>query len=142
MLLSETIYAEIQDLAGQGNEAIDQGRLGDAITLWQSALQLLPTPASQWQAAFWLYASMGEAYYQLAAFNEAITMFNQAASYPEAGDNPYPYYMLGKCYWHLKHERAPEFLLKAYDLDGEGIFSADLADGDNCLQYLYDRGLL
>lgn len=142
MQLPENLYTSLSSLADQGNTLLDQDQPKEAIRIWREALALLPEPADQWQAAFWLYASMGEAYYQLAAFNEAITMFNQAASYPEAGDNPYPYYMLGKCYWHLKHERAPELLLKAYDLDGEGIFSADLADGDNCLQYLYDRGLL
>lgn len=142
MQLSETIYAEIQDLADQGNVAIDQGRLGDAITLWQSALQLLPTPASQWQAAFWLYASMGEAYYQLELFDEAIVVLNQALTSPESKENPYPYYMLGKCHWRLEHERAAEYLLQAYELDGQGIFAADMVDGEVCLQYLYDRGLL
>ena len=50
--------------------------------------------------------------------------------------------MIGKCCWRVQHERAAEFLLKAYDLDGEGIFAVDPIDGQDCLQFLYDRGLI
>lgn len=142
MQLAEEVYEELQDLADQGNIALDQGRLSEAISLWQQALSLLPEPLNQWQATFWLYASMGEAYYQQASFEDAIQMLVQAQDNPEAKDNPYPYYMLGKCYWRLEHERAAEYLLKAYELDGEGIFAADTIEGEDCLQYLYDRGVL
>ena len=50
--------------------------------------------------------------------------------------------MMGKCCWRVQHERAAEFLLKAYDLDGEGIFAADPVDGQECLQFLYGLGLI
>ena len=142
MELSETVYEELQDLADQGNVALDQGRLTDAIALWQEAMELLPEPVQQWQAAFWLYASMGEAYYQLERFEDALTVLQQALSCPEGKENPYPYYMLGKSYWRLDHEHASDYLLKAYDLDGQGIFDADSLEGELCLQHLYDQGLL
>lgn len=142
MQLSDAIYNELHGLADQGNVAIDQGRFNEAILLWEQALQLLPEPVTQWQAAFWLYASMAEGYYQLERFDESVASLTQAMNCPEAKENPYPYYMLGKCYWRLDHEQAAEYLLKAYDLDGEGIFAADTVDGDSCLQYLYDRNLL
>lgn len=142
MQLSDAIYNELSGLADQGNVSIDQGHFNEAILLWQEALQLLPEPVTQWQAAFWLYASIAEGYYQLERFDEAIVALTQAMECPEAKENPYPYFMLGKCYWRLNHERAAEYLLKAYDLDGEGIFAADTVDGDSCLQHLYDRGLL
>lgn len=142
MQLDEAVYEELQDLADQGNLALDQGRLDEAISLWQQALALLPQPLTQWQAAFWLYASIGEAYYQQASYEKAIQVLVEAQSNPEAKGNPYPFYMLGKCYWRLNNERAVEYLLNAYELDGEGIFAADTIEGEDCLQYLYDRGAL
>lgn len=140
--LSDAIYETLSGLAEQGNIAIDHGEFNEAILLWQEALQLLPEPVAQWQAAFWLYASIAEGYYQLDDFDEAIAALTQALACVEAEENPYPYYMLGKCYWRINHERAAEHLLKAYDLGGEGIFTADTVDGGSCLQHLYDRGLI
>lgn len=142
MQLTDSIYDELHGLAEQGNIAIDEGRFNEAIALWEQALTLLPKPVNQWQAAFWLYASMAEGYYQLDQFDESITHLVLAQACPESKENPYTYYLLGKCYWRLSHEQAAEYLLKAYDLDGEGIFSADTVDGKGCLQYLYDRSLL
>lgn len=142
MQLDGIIYDQIQLLSTEGNRAMDQRQLEQAVELWLDALDLLPEPKAQWQAAFWLNASLGEAYYQLGQFDQAIVVLNEAALYPEAQDNPYPFYMLGKAYWRLKHERSVEYLLKAYDLDGEGIFSADGVEGEICLQYLQDKGIL
>ena len=142
MQLDGAVYTAISDLADQGNIAMDQGQYQEAILLWEEALHYLPEPVTQWQAAFWLYASMAEGYYQLEDFEQAIAMLNLALECAEAKENPYPYYMMGKSYWRLNQEQAAEYLLKAYDLDGEGIFAADSVDGENCLQYLYDQGLL
>lgn len=142
MQLDPAIYEQIQSLSAQGNTEIDQGHLNEAIALWQQALTLLPAPQNQWQAAFWLNASIGEAYYQLKQFDHAIAVLKEASLYPEAEDNPYPSYMIGKCYWRLEHEHSVEYLITAYDLDGEGIFSADGVEGEMCLQFLYDKGIL
>lgn len=142
MQLAESIFIEIQDLADQGNLALDQGRFEEAISLWRQALGLLPPPAHKWQAAFWLYASIGQAYYQLQRYDEAMIALKQASQCPEGHENPYPYYMIGKCCWQVGHERAAEFLLKAYELDAEGIFTVDAVDGPECLQFLYEHGLI
>ncbi|GAA5093123.1 MULTISPECIES: tetratricopeptide repeat protein [Paenalcaligenes] len=142
MHLQEELYQSLYELADQGNIALDQGRYEEAIVLWQQALDVLPAPVNQWQAAFWLYASMGEALYQLERYDEATAVLEQAAHNPEGKENPYPYYMLGKCAWRSGQDKAAKYLLKAYDLDGEGIFIADPVDGEACLAYLYDLGAL
>lgn len=142
MQLAESIFNDIQDLADQGNWALDEGRAEEAISLWQQALGLLPPPVHKWQAAFWFYASIGQAYYQLQRYDEAMIALKQATQCPEGFENPYPYYMIGKCCWQVGHERATTFLLRAYELDGERIFISDTLEGEQCLHYLYEHGLI
>ncbi len=93
MQLSNSIYDELHGLAEQGNIAIDEGRFNEAISLWSQALELLPKPINKWHAAFWLYASIAEGYYQLEQFDKSMAHLVLAQACPEGKNNPYPYYL-------------------------------------------------
>ena len=103
---------------------------------------MLPEPASQWEAATWLYASLGDAYYQSAQYEMAKDALYSALNGDDARANPFIHYMLGKTLLRLDDDGAIDALLRAYMLDGVEIFDSDEDEGPDCLQLLEDRGLV
>ena len=140
--LPDDIYEQIETLSDAGNDCIDDGDFDGAIENWRQALGLLPEPASQWEAATWLYASLGDAYYQSANYEMAKDALYSALNGHDAQANPFIHYMLGKTLLRLDDDRAIDSLLRAYMLDGVDIFDSDEDEGPDCLQMLEDRGLV
>lgn len=61
MELSKEIFDEITRLSNEGNELLDvKHDAYSAYNVFESALELLPEPANEWEAFSWLQASMGE----------------------------------------------------------------------------------
>lgn len=141
MELPDDIYEQIENLSEAGNECSDEDDFEGAIENWRQALALLPEPQQDWEAATWLYASLGDAYYQSADYGMAKDALFTALNCPDGQMNPFIHYMLGKALVRLDDETAIDELLRAYMLDGVDIFD-DEDEGQDCLQLLEDRGLL
>src|SRR5690606_10985500 len=129
-------------LSEAGNECCDEEDYEGAIENWQQALALLPEPRQDWEAATWLYASLGDAYYQSDAYDMARDILYEALNCPEGQANPFIHYMLGKSLLRLDNERAVDVLLRAYMLDGTDIFDSDDEEGQECLALLEQNGLI
>lgn len=69
------IYDRVTELSEQGNNLLDRGDTKAAISAWRSALQLLPEPRRQWDAAVWLHASIGDAQRDDGDLNGALDSF-------------------------------------------------------------------
>lgn len=137
----ETALA-LDRLSEEGNNFFDEEKYDQAIECWKSALQLLPTPVTDWEAAMWLFASIGDAHYQQGHFLEAKDAFHDALNAPDGNANPFVLFRLGQAYDHLGDEqRAVDFLLRAYMLDGQEIFDSD-PDGALALNLLASRQLI
>ncbi|WP_017523392.1 tetratricopeptide repeat protein [Pusillimonas noertemannii] len=141
MELPDHIYAQVEILAEQGNEMLDDEDYEGALASWSEALELLPEPRNDWDAAMWLHASMAEAHYQLRDFESARDAMYDALNAPGGNENPYVHYMLGKALLRLDDEKAVDALLRAYMLDGEDIFDSDEEEGPDALRLLQERGL-
>ena len=138
---SEAHLGKINTLAEEGNRLFDQGKYTQAIKKWQSALPLLPSPRSQYEAAMWLNASIGDAYYQLNAFDKAKEAFFDALNFPDA-NNPFAYYRLGQiAYKEKQTPEALDYFTRAYMLDGKEIFEADSSEGEAYLNELKKEGI-
>jgi len=142
MELPEDIDDRIEALSEEGNEHSDDGDHAAAIECWNQALAILPQPWPQWEAATWLYASLGDAHYQLGDYAAAKDDLFNALNCPEGQGNPFIHYMLGKTLVRLNDAGAVDALLRAYMLDGVDIFDSDEEEGPDCLQLLQDRGLV
>ena len=140
--LPDEIYEQIEALSEAGNECSDEEDHEGAIGNWQQALSLLPEPHQDWEAATWLYASLGDAYCQSGQYELSKDASFNALNCPDGQDNPFIYYTLGKALLRLDDEQAVDALLRAYMLDGTDIFDTDGEEGEECLQVLADRGLL
>jgi tetratricopeptide (TPR) repeat protein len=142
MNLSDKIYARLEELSEAGNDLLDDKNPADAIRKWQSALELLPEPKQDWEAATWLHASIGDAEYQLGNFDAARHSFFDALNAVDGNGNPFVYFRLGQCQVKLgQADDAIDNFLKAYMLDGENIFRSD-PHGVACLALLKSRELI
>jgi len=142
MELPDDIYTRIEHLSEQGNLKLDDGNFEGALVSWREALALLPEPKQNWEAAVWLYASIGDASYQSGDYAAAKDAMFDALNCPAGIENPFVHYMLGKALLHMEDERALEYLLRAYMLDGEEIFDSDEEEGPDALRALQDKGLI
>ena len=138
--LPDDIYDRVTELSEQGNDLLDRGDTKAAISIWRSALQLLPEPRRQWDAAVWLHASIGDAQREDGDLNAALDSFLQAAASGDGYANSFVQLGIGTCLYDLgRYEESTDPLLRAYMGEGEEIF----AESDpKYLDYLRKRRLL
>jgi len=139
--LPDNIYDEVDRLSECGNQLLEtQSDWRGAIAVWNAALRLLPEPATQWEAALWLYASIGDAYRQGGELEHAKDMLLSALNCPDGHVNAFALLRLGQTLVDLgETERGAEHLLRAYMLEGHEIFEED---GEAYLKQLRDSKLI
>lgn len=128
--LSEDIQDALEEICDQGNEAMDEGDPKEALIFFTRALELLPKPAEEWEAWGWLQAAIGDARYAMNEFTKALDHFHNAYTFAGPEEvNPFVLLRLGQCYRRTGDEKnAAEYLLRAYMLEGEGIFDDEPDD--------------
>ena len=142
MELPDEIYERIEALSEEGNELCDDENFTAAVAKWIEALDLVPEPKTDWEAATWLYASIGDILYQQGKLRDARDALFDALNCPGGQENPFVHYRLGQCEVKLGNEdRGVDELLRAYMLDGEEVFSGE-DDGADFLSILKDRRLI
>ena len=138
--LPNDIHDRVTDLSERGNALLDDNDARGAVALWQQALGLLPEPKAIWDAATWLYASIGDAERQSGNLEAALAAFRAAMASGDGQSNPFVQISLGTTLLDLGYiDEATDPLLRAYMLEGKEIFS-DF--GGPYLQFLRGRGLI
>lgn len=126
MELDDTIHDQVTILSEEGDSYIENDSYADAIKKYKSALNLLPAPKNQWEAATWLYVAIGDAFFFANDYQAAYDAFMDALNCPDATDNPFIHLRIGQALYHLGNEAdAVASLLKAYILDGKEVFEAE-----------------
>jgi len=118
------ICEKVLQLSEQGNGLADQGKLREALKEFISALDLLPAPITEWEAATWLLGSIGDLNFQLQAYEHAARALADAMHCPGAIGNPFLHLRLGQCRFELGDtRRAADELTRAYAIEGKDIFA-------------------
>jgi tetratricopeptide (TPR) repeat protein len=139
--LPENIALKLDELSQLGNDFLDQGRAPEAISTWEEALEILPEPKINWEASEWLYASIGDAYYELNNYKRAQEALQNALNCSGSSPSPFVTYRLGQVFVEQgQTERGVEMLLRAYMLDGDTIFVED--GGEKYLDLIRQRKLI
>ena len=124
MELDETVAERIDLLAEEGNALLDgQGDWRGAIEVCDKALGMLPEPDTQWPQAVWLYASIGSAWLEGGDRDNAAQAFDNAYRSEDGHLNPFVLLSLGSLFRGRDDDAAIQLLLRAYMLEGGGIFS-------------------
>lgn len=108
--------------------------------MFREALDLVPEPLEEWEASTWLFTSIGDCFYSMGAFDEAIDALANATKCPDALGNPFIHLRLGQCYFEIKNEeKAADELMRAYMGDGAAIFEDE---APKYLEFLKSRANL
>jgi len=126
MELEGDLYRKVTRLSEQGNKHMEAEAWDKALGAFDEALDLLPEPKSQWEAALWLHASIGDACFMKKDFVRAKEALFDVLNCPDGMANPFVLIRLGEVLYELKDtEGAKEYLLRAYMMEGEEIFEAE-----------------
>jgi len=121
--LDDKVYDQIVVLAETGDEYAEKEEHELAISKYQEALNLLPEPKTDWEAATWLYVALGDALFNLEQFDAALGVYEQALMSPDGTVNPYIWFSLGSAFYELNNMgKAKTHFMSAYLLDGDDIF--------------------
>lgn len=124
--LDDNIYEQVTKLSREAEKYFDKGYLEKAITTYRQALELLPEPKSEWEAATWLYAAIGDAYWILAEYQNSFDAFFQALKSPGGIGNPFIHLRVGQlAYVGGDTKKARDEFIRAYMGAGEEIFKSE-----------------
>lgn len=124
--LETHIHERIQSLCATGDELADEDDFAAAIALYREAWALLPEPRTQWEAATWILAAIGDANFLSGDFAAGRDTLAMAMHCPDAIGNPFLHLRLGQCQFELGDlARAADELARAYMGGGSEIFDED-----------------
>ena len=124
--LDDAVHDQITELCELGNAHADAEDLDAALACFRQAWDLLPEPQTQWEAATWLLASMGDMHFLKQDYEKARQTLQMAMHCPDALGNPFIHLRLGQVQLELRNEtRAADELMRAYMGAGGEIFEEE-----------------
>jgi hypothetical protein len=135
--LADEVHAAIKVLCAKGDELADQDDLVAALDQYWRAWDLLPEPRTNWNAATWILAAIGEANFFGEDYIAGRDNLSLAMHCPSAIGNPFLHLRLGQCEFELGNlDRAADELARAYMGDGAEIFEEE---DDKYFEFLKTR---
>jgi tetratricopeptide (TPR) repeat protein len=121
--LSEDLHERIQSLCKRGDALAEKDQYSAALEQYWAAWELLPEPQTDWQAATWILAAIGDANFLGGDFVAGRDNLSLAMHCPDAVGNPFLHLRLGQCLFELGNlDRAADELARAYLGAGSEIF--------------------
>ncbi len=123
--LTDKVYDQIDELSEKGNAYYDNENYAKAIKTWEQALALIPHPQNAYSESQWLETSIGDAYFLIEDYTNALKHLQCAKANIEesAYENPFIMLRMGQVLFeHKQIDEAKEYLLRAYMFEGEDIF--------------------
>ena len=126
MELDNIVHDKIVALCEQADEHVNRGNYSDALAQYSEAWALLPEPKFQWEAALWIIAAIGDAYFFMHDYERALQAFSDAVRCPNGVGNPFTHLRLGECYFELGNKpKAQDELTRAYMGGGRELFNKE-----------------
>ena len=124
--LAGELYDQIERLCTEGDEMLGQERYEDALTCFSSAWELLPHPRTDWDAATWILAAMGDTHFARGDFPAMREPLMTAMQCEGATANPFLRLRLGQCLFELGElDEAANWMAGAFLDEGSKIFAED-----------------
>lgn len=124
--LEDSIYEEICKLSKTGNDLLEKNQYLEAVEVYHKAFDLIPEPFEIYQASTWLLAAVGETYFLMEEYNNALHALEEAMYCPKAIGNPFIHLRLGQTFFELGNfDQARDELARAYMGGGREIFKSE-----------------
>jgi hypothetical protein len=121
--LSPEVFAGTRAKAEEGERQMTSGDLVGAFHTFHAALDVLPEPRRQWNAAGWLLLAMGECSFRRRSWKSAVAPLQDAIFCPGGLGNPWLHLRLGQVRLELGEvPRAADELARAYMGGGREVF--------------------
>lgn len=121
--LSDSTHEEITRLCDAGDDLAAAEEYSEALVKYWEAWDLLPEPKTNWSAATWILAAIGDANFQSGDNESGRDNLANAMHCPDAVGNPFLHMRLGQCQFELgSMDRAADELARAYIPEGKAIF--------------------
>ncbi|MFJ7405398.1 MULTISPECIES: hypothetical protein [unclassified Lysinibacillus] len=123
MELNDQVYDQIVQLCNEGNTFVKSGQITNALGSYLAALDLVPLPKNNWETSTWIYTALGDTYFLECEYEKAKSNLFNALNCPDGISNPFILLRLGESLYECGElDKAKEYLLRAYILDGYKIF--------------------
>lgn len=124
--LDDPTHERIQALCAEGDALAKKEDYPAALKKYWAAWDLLPQPQTDWEAATWILAAIGDANFLGGDFVAGRDNLTMAMHCPDAVGNPFLHLRLGQCQFELGNlDRAADELARAYMGGGAEIFDED-----------------
>jgi tetratricopeptide (TPR) repeat protein len=124
--LDDAVYAELKGYCARGDVLAKEGDFPAALKQYWQAWDLLPEPKTEWGAATWILAAIGDANFLSGDFEAGRDNLGMAMHCPDGLGNPFLHLRLGQCQFELGAlDRAADELIRAYMGAGPDIFEND-----------------
>ena len=124
--LPTDVYDRIQALCKSGDALADEVQYAAALQQYWAAWDLLPEPQTDWEAATWILAAIGDANFLGGDYVAGRDNLSLAMRCPDAIGNPFLHLRLGQCQYELGNlDRAADELARAFMGAGSDIFEGD-----------------
>ena len=121
--LASDVLAQIQSLCEAGDDFAGNDEYIAALEQYWQAWDLLPEPQTDYEAATWILAAIGDANYLGGDFEAGRDNLSLAMHCPDAIGNPILHLRLGQCLFELNDlDQAADELTRAYMGAGREIF--------------------
>ncbi|MGG3193164.1 tetratricopeptide repeat protein [Priestia aryabhattai] len=123
MEMNKQLHQQIVKLCEEGDQFAELKQMSEAIASYQRALELVPEPKEKWSAATWIYGTLGDTYFLIKNYEDAIRSLEYALRCPDGNENPFLLLRLGESFYELgEFEKAKAYLYKAYQIEDYKIF--------------------
>jgi hypothetical protein len=121
--LDDLTHTQITGHCARGDEHAKEGRYTEALGEYWQAWDLLPGEKTEWEAATWILAAVGDVNFLSGDYAVGRDNLVNAMRCPDAVGNPFLHLRLGQCHFELGElDRAADELMRAYMGAGEDIF--------------------
>ena len=139
MEIEVSVHKKITELSSEGESFFENEDYSSALVKYKEALELVPKPKADWEAGLWLYSAIGDCYYAVNEFDNSRHAFHEAYNCSDGKSNPFVCLRLGQSYFELENfQKADEYLMRAYMLEGKKIFKGENKKYVNHLRKKYD----
>ena len=126
MELDDNIYKQILNLCNNGKFKLKIGKNKEAIENYKKALELVPEPKDNWKASFWIYESIGDAYFYDFLYKECLEWMVKAFALPDGDKDPFVLLRIGECHYEMGNfEEAKKFLLETRKYDVKNLMGME-----------------
>lgn len=87
--LDEATHNEIQTLCSQGDALAAREQHREALSKYNHAWKMIPSPKNEWEASTWVLAAIADSCFYLADFEPALRALDYAMTCPGGIGNPF-----------------------------------------------------